>query len=326
VTGDHRADRGAQRRALSFALAANTVFLVVELVGGVVFHALILVADAVHLLSDVGALAVALLALRLLDRPASARHSYGLQRAEVLGAQVNSLILVGVSGWIAYEAIRRLGQPGDVSGGGLLGVAIVGLVVNATSVVVLARAAGHSLNMRGAMLHMASDVAGSVAAIATGVAVIVWDATWVDPIASLVVVGLVLWSVWGLLRDTTHVLMEGTPRGTDPVVVETALAAEPGVDGVHHLHLWNLASDVPALSAHVVLVGQPTLHEAQGSADALKAMLEERYGIAHVTLELECHGCDTPTHESPAEVAAGASRTQPARPAPVGSRKHLGDA
>jgi len=325
VSGDHGGARTAQRRALSFALAANTGFLVVELVGGIVFHALILVADAVHLLSDVGALAVALLALRLVDRPASARHSYGLQRAEVLGAQVNSLILVAVSGWIAYEAVRRLGQAGDVSGGGLLAVAVMGLVVNGTSVVVLARVAGHSLNMRGAVLHLASDVAGSVAAIATGVAVLVWDATWVDPVASLVVVGLVLWSVWGLLRDTTHVLMEGTPRGTDPVVVETALAAEPGVDGVHHLHLWNLASDVPALSAHVVLVGQPTLHQAQESADALKVMLETRYGIAHVTLELECHGCDTPTHESPAEVPAGAGRSAPPRPAPAGSRKHLGD-
>lgn len=326
MTGDHGGGRPAQRRALSFALAANTGFLVVELVGGVVFHALILVADAVHLLSDVGALAVALLALRLIDRPASARHSYGLQRAEVLGAQVNSLILVAVSGWIAYEAVRRLGQSGEVSGGGLLAVALVGLVVNATSVVVLARAAGHSLNMRGAVLHMVSDVAGSMAAIATGVAVLVWDATLVDPVASLVVVGLVLWSVWGLLRDTTHVLMEGTPRGTDPVVVETALAGEPGVDGVHHLHLWNLASDVPALSAHVVLVGQPTLHQAQESADALKSMLEARYGIAHVTLEMECHGCDTPTHETPAEVPAGAGRRAPARPVPDGSSKHLGDA
>ena len=159
--------------------------------------------------------------------------------------------------------------------------------------------------MQGAVLHMAADAAGSVAAIATGVAVLVWDATWVDPVASLVVVALVLWSVWGLLCDTTHVLMEGTPRGTDPVQVETALAGEPGVEGVHHLHLWNLASDVPALSAHVVLAGQPTLHEAQESAETLKAMLEQRYGIAHVTLELECHGCETPTHEDQAD-ASGA--------------------
>ncbi len=299
MTGDHAhgAGRTAQRRALWFALVANAGFLVVELVGGIVFHALVLVADATHMLSDVAALAIALVAQRLLDRPASARHSYGLQRAEVLGAQVNSFILVAVSVWIAYEAVGRIGEAGDVSGGGLLAVAVVGLAVNVVSGVALARVAGRSLNMRGAVIHMASDAAGSVAAIATGVAVLAWGATWVDPVASLVVVGLVLVSVWGLLRDTTRVLMEGTPRGTDPVQVETALAGEPGVEGVHHLHLWNLASDVPALSAHVVLVGQPTLHEAQQSADTLKAMLEERYGIAHVTLELECHGCETPAHE-----------------------------
>jgi len=306
MTGDHvHAGREAQRKALWFALVANGAFLVVEFVGGIAFNALVLVADAAHMLSDVGALAIALVAQRLLDRPASARHSYGLQRAEVLGAQVNSFILVAVSGWIAYEAIGRIGEASDVAGGGLLAVAVVGLAINAVSMVVLSRAAGRSLNMRGAVLHMAADAAGSVAAIATGVAVLVWDATWVDPVASLVVVALVLWSVWGLLRDTTHVLMEGTPRGTDPVQVETALAGEPGVEGVHHLHLWNLASDVPALSAHVVLAGRPTLHEAQESAETLKAMLEQRYGIAHVTLELECHGCETPKHEDQAD-ASGA--------------------
>ena len=316
MSGDHAHGdiRAARRRALWFALIANGAFLVVELIGGIAFNALVLVADAAHMLSDVGALAVALVAQRLLDRPASVRHSYGLQRAEVLAAQVNSFVLVAVSGWIAYEAISRIGSAGDVSGGGLLAVAVVGLVVNAASMVVLARNAGNSLNMRGAVLHMASDAGGSVAAIATGVAVLAWGATWVDPVASLVVVALVLWSVWGLLRDTTHVLMEGTPRGTDPVQVETALAGEPGVEGVHHLHLWNLASDVPALSAHVVLAGQPRLHEAQESADTLKTMLEERYGIAHVTLELECHGCETPVHDDQSDVPGTTPPPRPGQP------------
>ena len=316
MSGDHAHGdiRAARRRALWIALVANGAFLVVELVGGIAFHALVLLADAAHMLSDVGALAVALIAQRLLDRPASARHSYGLQRAEVLAAQVNSFVLVAVSGWIGYEAISRIGSSGDVSGGGLLAVAVVGLVVNAASMVVLARNAGGSLNMRGAVLHMASDAAGSVAAIATGVAVLVWGATWVDPVASLVVVVLVLWSVWGLLRDTTHVLMEGTPRGTDPMQVETALAGAPGVEGVHHLHLWNLASDVPALSAHVVLTGQPSLHEAQESAGTLKAMLEERYGIAHATLELECHGCETPVHDDQVDIPRTTPPPRPGQP------------
>ena len=162
------------------------------------------------------------------------------------------------------------------------------------SVVILVRAQGDSLNMRGAVLHMAADAAGSVGAIVAGVAVLVWHADWVDPAVSILIAGLVLWSAWGLLRDTTNVLLEGTPRGIDPDDVGPALAAEPTVETVHHVHLWSVASDEPALSAHVVLAGEVTLHQAQERGDDLKAMLAERFGIDHATLELECHPCDDP--------------------------------
>ena len=293
----HGVSRSTQRRALWIALAANGGFLVAEGIGAVVFRSLALLADAAHLLSDVAGLAIALVAQRLLDRPATARHSFGLQRAEVLGAQANGITLLAVSGWIVFEAGRRIGAPGDVAGGGVLVVAFLGLVVNLASAVVLSRAQGSSLNVRGAFLHMAVDAAGSVAAITAGAAVLIWGADWVDPAASIVIAALVLWSAWGLLRDTAHVLLEGTPRGMDPGSVERALLAEPDVDAVHHLHLWNLASDVPALSAHVVLDGERSLHDAQASGDRLKAMLAARYGIVHATLELECHPCDPPADE-----------------------------
>jgi cobalt-zinc-cadmium efflux system protein len=185
-----------------------------------------------------------------------------------------------------------------VVGPGLLTIATLGLVVNVGSAALLARARGQSLNMHGAFVHMAVDAAGSVAAIVAGLAVTLWDATWVDPVASIVIALLVLWSAWGLLRDTAQVLLEGTPRGLDPVAVEAALAADPDVESVHHLHLWNLASDVPALSAHVVLRGEKTLHDAQISTERLKQELDHRFGITHATLELECHACDGPGHES----------------------------
>jgi cobalt-zinc-cadmium efflux system protein len=227
-------------------------------------------------------------------RPATIRHSFGLKRAEVLGAQVNGLILVAVSLWIIVEAIGRIGAPADVKGGGVIVVASLGLLVNLGSAAVLFRARGHSLNMKGAFLHMASDAAGSVAAIIAGIAVLVWGAEWVDPAASILVAVLVLWSCWGLLRDTTNVLLEGTPRGIDPDQVRTALAAADQVEAVHHVHLWSLASEEPALSAHVVLAGEVTLHEAQERGAELKAMLDERFGIDHATLELECHACDDP--------------------------------
>jgi cobalt-zinc-cadmium efflux system protein len=289
----HRAvSRMTQRRALWISLVANAGFMVAEVAGGLAFHSLALLADAAHMLSDVAGLAIALVAHRLVDRRATARHSYGLQRAEVLGALVNGLTLLAVAAWIIVEALRRIGEPADVVGRGLLVVATLGLAVNLGSAVLLARAQGHSLNMRGAFVHMAVDAAGSVAAIAAGVAVIGWQANWVDPLASILIALLVVWSAWGLLRDTVQVLLEGTPRGMDPGTVEDALAADDAVEAVHHLHLWNLASDTPALSAHVVLRGEVTLHDAQVNGDRLKTLLDERFGIAHATLELECHPCD----------------------------------
>jgi cobalt-zinc-cadmium efflux system protein len=283
-------------------LAANGVFMLVEAAGGVAFRSLALLADAAHMLSDVAGLAIALVAQRLVDRPATARHSFGLQRAEVLGAQANGLTLVAVAGWIVFEAVRRIGAPTDVVGGGLLLVAAVGLAVNVASAVLLARAQGHSLNMQGAFLHMAIDAVGSVAAIATGIAVVVWRADWMDPLMSILIAGLVVWSAWGLLRDTANVLLEGTPRGMDPTRVEAVLAHDAAVEAVHHLHLWNLASDVPALSAHILLRGEVSLHDAQATGDRLKALLDDRFGIAHATLELECHSCEPPAGD---EATAG---------------------
>jgi cobalt-zinc-cadmium efflux system protein len=286
-------DRDAQRRALRVALVANAGFLVVEVVAGLATHSLALLADAAHMASDVIALVIALVAQALLARPATDRHSYGLQRAEVLGAQANGIGLVVVAAWIVVTAVQRLGSPADVHGGALLVVAALGLVVNLGSVVVLQRAAGDSLNMRGAVLHMGLDAAGSVAAMIAGVAAL-GGADRVDPAVSIVVAALVLWSAWGLLRSTAHVLLEGTPRGVDPDAVADALLAEAGVEAVHHLHVWSLASDVPALSAHVVLEGEQTLHEAQAAGGRLKELLDHRFGITHATLELECHPCDDP--------------------------------
>lgn len=286
--------RGAQKQALVLALAFNAVFLIAEVVGGLAFRSLALLADAAHMTSDVAGLAIALVAQQLLERPATARHSYGLQRAEVLGAQANAITLLAVAGWIVFEAVRRIGEPTDVVGGGLLVVAVLGLAVNLGSAVLLARARRGSLNMHGAFVHMAVDAAGSVAAITAGVAVVGWGADWVDPLMSMLIAAMVLWSAFGLLRSTAHVLLEGAPAGIDAAEVEATLTGDHEVEAVHHLHLWNLASDVPALSAHVVIRGEVSLHQAQQACDRLKVAVDERFGIEHATLELECHACDEP--------------------------------
>lgn len=285
---------GTRRRVLWWVLGANAAYLVVEVVGGVAFGSLALLADAAHMLADVAGLAIALVAQALATRPASPRHSYGLQRAEVLGAQANGVLLVASAGWIVVEAVRRLGDAPPVDGGPLLVVAGIGLVVNVASAAALAGAAGASLNMRAALVHMASDAAASLGVVVAAVAVVVADAVWVDPAVSIGIGVLVMVSAWGLLRDTTHVLLEGAPRGIGVDEVADALLAEPEVVGVHHVHVWSLGSETPALSAHVVLEGPETLHDAQQRGEALRAVLAERFGIDHATLELECHPCEEP--------------------------------
>jgi len=293
---DHAVVRTGQRGALLFALIVNAAFLVGELIGGLAFHSLALMADAAHMFTDVFALAVALLAVGLTTRPSTARHTFGLERAEVLGALVNGLALLVAGVWIIVEALHRLGSPEDVRGGGVLVIALIGIAVNGVSAIVLQRSSGSSLNMRGAVMHMVTDAIGLAGTCVAAIAVIVWDATWADPLVSIGIALLVLYTGGRLLIDTVHVLLEGTPLGMNREGVEATLLAAPGVEAVHHLHLWSLASDVPALSAHVVVAGEVSLHDAQEIGEALKERLAETHGIVHATLELECHACDDEIH------------------------------
>jgi cobalt-zinc-cadmium efflux system protein len=295
----HAHDLAAQRaNALTFALVLNAGFLVVELVGGFVFGSLALLADAAHMVSDVVALAIALIAQRVMTRPATERHTYGFVRAEVLGAQVNGVLLLASAIAIAIEAVNRLMHPHALDAGPVLVVGIAGLVVNLASAFVLGRFAAGSLNVRAATWHLAADALGSVAVIVAALGVMVADVTWLDPVASLVIAALVVVGAWQVLRGSVRVLLEAAPPGIDVGAVRSALAHEADVEAVHHVHVWSLASETPALSAHVVLAGETwTLHDAQERAEALKDMLAARFGIAHATLEVECHECErAPEH------------------------------
>lgn len=289
-------DRASQAQALRAALVVNAGFFVVEVIAGVAFRSLALLADAAHMFSDVAALTIALIAQRLIDRPPSARHTYGLQRAEVLAAQANGILLVGAAAWIVFEAVQRIDQPPDVRGTGLMIVAVLGLLVNVGSAVLLWQRRGTSLNMRAAFMHMSLDAVGSVGAIVAAGAILLFGMDRADAVVSIAIAALVLWSAFHLMRESTHVLLEGAPRGIDTDEVERAMAEDSAVEEVHHLHLWNLASDTPALSAHIVMADEERLHEAQLHGDRIKTMLKERFGIEHSTLEIECHHCDPPTH------------------------------
>jgi cobalt-zinc-cadmium efflux system protein len=206
------------------------------------------------------------------------------------------VLVLGVAVWIAVEAVGRLGSHHPVDGAGLAVIASIGLVLNGGVAVLLVRLGGRNLNVRAVLVHVVADVASSAAAVVAGVGIIIFGAVWLDSVASLAIAVLIAWTAWGLLRDTTNVLLEAAPRDVEVHDVEQMLASEPGVIAVHHLHVWEVASDLPALSAHVVLDGAPSLHDAQVRGEELKTMLMERFGIAHATLELECHECDTPEH------------------------------
>ena len=248
--------------------------------------------------SDVAGLIIALIAQSLIRRPASARRTFGLRRAEALGTQANAVLILASALWIFIEGAQRIGNPPDVAGGGLLAVATIGLAVNVVSAVLLGRARGRNLNMHGAFVHMSADAAASLGAIAAGIGILVFNAQWLDPAMSLVIGLLIVWSAWGLLRDATNVLLESAPRHLDSAEITAALGSMTGVEAVHHLHVWEIGSELPALSVHVVVADDPPLHEAQLLGDQLRALLDERFGIQHATIELECHDCAAPDHEN----------------------------
>jgi len=263
----------------------------VELVGGFVFGSLALLADGAHMVSDVIALAMAYTALRIAQRPPTDRHTFGLGRAEVLVAEANGLLLFAGAVAVVVEAIRRLGSPQAIDAAAVMIVGGLGIVVNVGSAAVVHRHAHGNVNMRGAVFHLAADALGSIAVVVAGLGAAIFGADRLDPIASLVISVLVVVGAVRLLRDATRVLLEAAPADLEASAVSAALCAEPGVEAVHHLHLWTTGSERPALSAHVVLGSALNLHEAQLRAADLKHILTERFGIDHATLEVECHAC-----------------------------------
>jgi len=299
---------------LVFALVANALFLAVEIVGGFAFGSLALLADAAHMAADVVVLGVAYAALRITQRPPTERHTFGFGRTEVLVAQGNGLLLFAGAIVVVVEAIRRFGSPHEVSAGGVVVVGAIGLIVNVASAAALFRHAHGNMNMRGAFWHLFTDALGSLGVIVAGIGVALFNADWLDPAASIVIAVLVIAAAWQLLRDAGRVLLEGVPADLDVATVRDALCSEAGVEEVHHLHLWTSGSEQAALSAHVVLGGPLSLHDAQLRAGELKRMLATKFGIEHSTLEVECHAClDDEAHEH----RATAERPDAAHPDPV---------
>lgn len=290
----HHGHHHARGRTLGLTLGANAVLLVAMLVGGVLFGSLALWADAAHQATDVIGLFVAALAFRAATRPGDSRYTYGLKRVEVLGALTNAVLLVASALWIGIEALRRLGSDPEIEGIGVIGLALVALVINGAGALGLSRHAGNNLNLRAAVTHLAIDALGSVVVLIVGISVQLWDATWTDPVASLLLAVLVLHQGWLLLSRATSVLLEAAPGEQSADTLAEIMSAHPDVEDVHHVHVWSIDSETAALTAHVV-VDSASLHEAQRISRDLERVLEGR-GIEHSTLSLECHICEDPLH------------------------------
>jgi cobalt-zinc-cadmium efflux system protein len=282
--GEARLSAAADRRLLGLSLALLVALMAAEIAFGIVASSLALLADAAHMLTDAAALAFALVAAAFAARPAKGRWTFGFGRAEILAAQANGLTLALLGLWIVYEAARRLADPPEVDAGLVGVVALVGIAVNLGVMRLLSRAERKSLNVRGAYLHIATDLAAFLGTgVAAGLILLTgWDRF--DAVASLFVAALMLGASWTLLRESGRIFLEGAPSSAPPTDVGRAIAEHPGVAEAHDLHVWTVTDGFPALSAHVLVDPRADCHRIRLE---LEGMLRERFHIDHTTLQVE---------------------------------------
>ena len=294
---DHQHDHGdgANTRRLAMTLALVLIYMGIEVIGGLFAHSLALIADAGHMLSDAGALGLTLFAMRFARRPATAQRTFGSYRAEILAALANGATLVAVAIFIFVEAFERFRSPPEVAGPLMLAVACGGLLVNVGGLWLLRGGHDDNLNMRGAWLHVLTDALGSVQAIVAAALIWAYGWNWIDPLASVLIGLLVIYSSWSLIRRSVAVLMEQAPGHIDVDEVRTSLLELPHVMNVHDLHVWTITSGFVALSAHVTCPGD---HNHDALLRGARTMLAERFGIRHTTIQIDrdpsCEGTSHP--------------------------------
>lgn len=280
---DSKHDRSRQQKSLSTVLLMTGIFMIVEVVGGLVTGSLALLADAGHMLTDVAALGLSAFAMWMAARPSTPEKSYGYHRAEILAAVTNAVVLLLLAIWILYEAYRRVFEPPHVLGVPMLLIGFVGLAVNVAGMKLLADDSASSLNVRSAYLEVLSDAISSIGVILGGITI--WLTGWflIDPLLSAGISGFIVWRTWSLLTQAVHVLMEGVPTHLNPNEVGQAMVDVAGVQEIHDLHIWTITSGLDALSAHVVV----SLGEDRDVVlDRLQSLLRDRWRIDHATLQI----------------------------------------
>ena len=287
MASDHGS--GNMKRVL-IALALTGSFMVVEVIGGILAGSLALLADAGHMLTDTMALALAAIAFHVGRRPADAKRTFGYQRFQILAAFVNGISLLVIVGWVLFEALRRFVTPVDVAGTTMLVVAAAGLVVNIIAFAVLHGGDRENLNIRAAALHVAGDLLGSVAAIVAAIVIIYTGWMAIDPLLSVAVAFLILKSAWALVQQSGHVLLEGAPAWLDREDMQQKIIDRvPGVNGIHHVHVWGLTPQDLMLTMHVTIA--PDVQNPTAVVRAVKETLKADYGIGHSTIEIETDDC-----------------------------------
>ncbi|NJC96640.1 MAG: cation transporter [Anaerolineales bacterium] len=282
----------AQRSAtrLSISLFLTLAFVVVEALAGIYANSLALLTDAAHNLTDVIALALSWVAIRLTTRPANERKTYGYHRVGILVALINSTTLVLISLGIFYEAWHRFVSPPEVQSGILIGVGLVAVVINLVTALLIHRGSEHDLNLRSAFVHLMGDVLSTVGAVIAGILIYFTGANWLDPLVSVLIGVLILYNAWGILRDAVDILLEAKPRDIDSTKLVEDMLEVDGVLGVHDLHIWSITQGMRTMSAHI-LTDDLSISEGAGIQREINEMVHHRYNIAHATLQLECVDC-----------------------------------
>ncbi len=281
----------SSRRPLVLAFVTQFIFFVVELAGGLLTNSLALIADAGHMLSDVAALGLSLLALYYTQKPHTAQKTYGYHRLEILVALLNGLVLWAMGAYILYDAYQRFQEPPAIASLPLMIIAGLGLLVNLFGVIILYPTKDQSINVRSAFLHLVADSLGSIAAIAAGLAIFFKGWYWFDPLAAAVIAVLIIFGTWQLVWEAADILMESTPRHIDLGEVSRALEEWPGVEEIHDLHIWSISSGLFALSVHVVLSDS---RDRDCLTWELEELLAHRFGLDHATIQLEGPGYHNP--------------------------------
>lgn len=288
-------------RQLTIALGLICAFMVFEVAGGIVAHSLALLSDAGHMLTDAAAIGLSLAAARLALRPAAGAMTYGFKRAEILSAQANGVTLLILAAFIAYEAVRRLFDPPVIDAGLVLGVALVGVVVNLAATRALAKANRRSMNVEGSLQHLLTDLYAFIGTAIAATMILLTGFQRADPIISLLVAGLMVRSGYALVKASGRVFLEAAPAHLDPQLIGEALVGQPGVCEVHDLHVWEITSGLPALSAHVLVGEESNCHAIRRG---MEAMLHERFALAHTTLQVDHEGGDLIQIEAPVPKSA----------------------